>query len=841
MKITAYPLYASAPPLQPATVTKAAGAPGEDAGEMIAETSTADPNVAGAQRQGWHILCPLAFSATWNGGSQPEDITIQLADATAEAGEAGAAPGAFIQSQLGHGLLTFYSGYQFKTAAAYQLWVRGPVNRQKAGLMPLETLVDTAFLPSTIVVHWQFTAPNQTIEFAAGEPFAQLLLQAQSAHENVILDVVDLAGDEDLYEQALQQMMESDAVQRRFARMQATVEEEATQKAGRFALSTASHWAIQLNAPPPVSCICPTYGRVELLEEAIESFLRQDYPGRKELIILNDYAGQTLVFDHPEVRVINLPMRFHSVGETYKAAVALATHDLIFVWHDDDIYLPHRLSYTVAQLEPETGFFKSDKAWFWNDGKLSAPDGNLLQNGNLLHGGSCWRRSFLNKLQGYPHITAGYDRAVERLAKLEDPMAITVPPIKPADAYYIYRGNGTGSYHLSATAATEDIGPGSGQADQSIVDYVAQQADHHAIPQGEVTLQPRWKSDYVALANHAVAGQPAPKETKIENGIPFPPPYYAITPPPPLPAAYVAQLFRGDYPRKISVILPATNESVLLQRTVEQFAATLPVDSEIIVVDNGSTDGCADFLVDNHCPNIHLIRSTEPLGVSGARNRGLAAAQGEIIVFSDAHMDLPERWWQPLVCTLNQPKVGVVGPGIGIMGRPNHGAAYGQRIADSKLRVEWLSKRGDEPYPVPSLGGGFMAMRHDTLKTAGGFDAGMPEWGSEDLEICMRYWLLGYEVWVVPSVIVLHYFRSAAPYKIEWKSVAHNLLRVALLHLNGERLARVLAALKNEGKFEEALAQAITSDVWQQRAAFDTRRAHQADWLFEKFADTCPV
>ena len=41
---------------------------------------------------------------------------------------------------------------------------------------------------------------------------------------------------------------------------------------------------------PAVSCICPTYGRPELLEEAIYCFLLQDYPGPKELIVLNDYA-----------------------------------------------------------------------------------------------------------------------------------------------------------------------------------------------------------------------------------------------------------------------------------------------------------------------------------------------------------------------------------------------------------------------------------------------------------------------------------------------------------------------------------------------------------------------
>jgi GT2 family glycosyltransferase len=134
-----------------------------------------------------------------------------------------------------------------------------------------------------------------------------------------------------------------------------------------------------------------------------------------------------------------------------------------------------------------------------------------------------------------------------------------------------------------------------------------------------------------------------------------------------------------------------------------------------------------------------------------------------------------------------------------------------------------------------------MAMRHATLKQAGAFDAGMPQWGSEDLELCVRYWLLGYEVWVVPEVTVLHYFRKANPYKVEWQKVTHNLLRVALLHFNEARLARVVAALKSDTNFAPALAHAVDSDVWQRRAQFAACRVRDDDWYFAQFQDSCPV
>jgi len=818
MKITAYPLYDHAVPLQPAAEERA----------WIQANQALYANLAldSVNRQGWELRCPYAFAATWNGGPSPEDIDIRIEAPDAETP-------AFVQSYLGSGLLTFYTGYQFQTEATHSLWVRGPINAPKDGVYALESLVDAALLPCTVTMQWQFTRPNQTIHFAAGEPFATILPSTKSDGENMTVEVVQLDGADselDAYEQAFAQMIDSAAVQSVFERMGAVAAEttQPAQTGGSERNPAASQWATKLTDPPPLSCICPTYGRVALLEEAIESFLRQDYPGQKELIILNDYAEQTLVFDHPEVRVINLPHRLHSIGEKYKMAVGLATHDLLFVWHDDDIYLPHRLSYSVAQLDPKQAFFKADKAWFWNEGKLSGPDANLF------HGGSCWRRALFSQVQGYPHIDNRYDLEFEQLCKSAAPTAMHVQSIKPVDIYYLYRWQGLGSYHFSTLGAD-------GQESKRVVDYVAQQAARGEIPQGQIQLQPQWQSDYRALVQDYLATMPAAKREAVEEEIPFPPPFFVIPPPSSLPTEHVAQLFRGDYPLKISVILPAANESVLLQRTVEQFVATLPENSEIIVVDNGSTDGSSDFLLDKPYANVHLIRTPDALGVSGARNRGLAQAQGEIVVFADAHIDLPTDWWQPIIGTLNQPNVGVVGPGIGVMGKPEHGAACGQRIAEAKLRVEWLSKQGDEPYPVPTLGGGFMAMRHDTLKAAGAFDAGMPQWGSEDLELCVRYWLLGYEVWVAPAVTILHYFRKANPYKVEWGAITHNLLRVALLHLNQARLTRVLAALKSDAKFEHALAHAVESDVWQQRAAFAARRVRDDDWLFEKFADSCQV
>ncbi len=784
MKITAYPLYGPAALLQPSP-----------------------------EGRGWDFLCPCAFEAVWHGGPGAGDVEIRFAED---------APGmvGFVQSIEGEGRLTFFPGYQCKTEAEHALWVRGPINASKDGAVPLESAIDTSILPGTLTLRWRLTRPGQTLRFEAGEPFCTILPYPKAGLDEVTVEVVPLTSVMDDYESALENLAESQALESVFERLSAG--KMGANTAGDTAAPAAvsgtekrrtvkSRWASWLPMPPGVTCICAPQGRVELLEEAIHAFLRQDYPGAKELLVLNDTEGQTLLYDHPAVQIVNLPRRFHSAAEKLKTAVGLASHDLILPWPEDDISLPHRLSFTVAHLAPEAVFWKADKVWLWNGDELAgpapeAPDGGT-RHGGTLYGGGCWRRETFVKLQGSAQTGTDDAAGFEALCAGEGPGAVHLQVVKPEEVYSIRREAG----HEPPGAE---------------------------VPRGIIQLRPRWRRDYAALVQEHL-GIPLPEERPRLEEIPFPPPFHVIPPPP--PGEPEERLFRGGHALKLSVVLPANNESVMLKRTVEQFVATLPPDSEVIVVDNGSTDGCADFLAEGTWENVHLIRSAEPLGVATARNRGLAAARGEVVVFSDAHIDVPERWWEPLVRTLNLPNVGVAAPGIGVMGRPGYRIACGQRIAGTNLRLEWLPLKSAEPRPVPTLGGGFMAMRRETLDQAGAFDDGMPQWGSEDMELCVRYWLLGYEVWVVPEVTVLHYFRKARPYGTHWHLLTHNLLRVALLHFNRRRIARVASALRNGVRFGAALAQAVESDVWQKRAEFEARRVRDDDWLFEKFKESCHV
>jgi GT2 family glycosyltransferase len=500
-------------------------------------------------------------------------------------------------------------------------------------------------------------------------------------------------------------------------------------------------------------------------------------------------------------------------------------HDQIAVWHDDDIYLPHRLTFSLSRFDPRKGFFKGDRAWFWNHGEVTGPEHNSF------HGGACYSRELFSMARGYPPIGMACDRGFESRCLTTRPGAAYGQRLRPEEVYYLYRWEGTGSYHTSALAQ-------GGNEHQRAAEWVEEQAARGEIPSGDIALEPHWNTDYAARVRELIASGRVKKSADDDlDDIPFPPPLHRIAPPRPLDEQSTKRLFTHEQPIRISVVLPSCNESVMLERTVDQFAATLPAPSEIIVVDNGSRDGSADFLLERPRDGVRLIRTPDRLGGARARNRGLAEAKGEIVVFADAHVDVPERWWQPVVAALQASQVGVVGCAIGVMGRPEHSPGYGQRIAESNLRTEWLSRRQLDPHPVPALGGALMGMRRDTLERAGGFDPGLAEWGSEDLELCIRYWLLGYEVWLVPELTVLHYFRSRSPYPVDISGVTHNVLRVALLHFNEQRIARVTDALKERPDFASAFAVAATSSVFRERASLHSRRVRDDDWLFNRFPD----
>ncbi|MFM7166560.1 MAG: glycosyltransferase, partial [Planctomycetaceae bacterium] len=97
------------------------------------------------------------------------------------------------------------------------------------------------------------------------------------------------------------------------------------------------------NELPFVSCLCPTYRRPQMMGTTTLAFHSQDYPeDRRELIILDD-AGELQNDACGGWQIISIPRRFRSLPEKFNAIAGLAKGDILVVWEDDDIYLPHHI------------------------------------------------------------------------------------------------------------------------------------------------------------------------------------------------------------------------------------------------------------------------------------------------------------------------------------------------------------------------------------------------------------------------------------------------------------------------------------------------------------------
>jgi glycosyltransferase involved in cell wall biosynthesis len=111
---------------------------------------------------------------------------------------------------------------------------------------------------------------------------------------------------------------------------------------------------------------------------------------------------------------------------------------------------------------------------------------------------------------------------------------------------------------------------------------------------------------------------------------------------------------------EVSVIVPTYNRRALLAESLASLGAEEGVDYEIVVVDDGSTDGTAAWLATLGDPRIRVLSGAHA-GIAAARNRGLAAARGAIVAFHDSDdLALPGRLARPLAYLRAHPDVDLV-------------------------------------------------------------------------------------------------------------------------------------------------------------------------------------
>ncbi|MEN9913141.1 MAG: hypothetical protein RLY66_549 [Candidatus Parcubacteria bacterium] len=138
----------------------------------------------------------------------------------------------------------------------------------------------------------------------------------------------------------------------------------------------------------------------------------------------------------------------------------------------------------------------------------------------------------------------------------------------------------------------------------------------------------------------------------------------------------------------VSVILPVYNGENYLREGVKSILGQSFEDFELIVIDDGSTDGSATILNDFTDPRIIRVRHEKNRGVTKTLNEGIALARGEFIVRADADdISLSNRIEKQVAFMRDNPHVSISGSGADLFGTRNEQVLYPTSVAAIQSRM----------------------------------------------------------------------------------------------------------------------------------------------------------
>src|SRR5579871_4163328 len=177
--LTCYPLWPDPPPLVP-------GRPERLWMDMTSERyAYRCIPLSMANTSGWEIQLPFGFEASWDGSYGLNAIQLRSADPRL---------GHMVTSHFGHGVITFHTGWLMRTSPGWAIWARGAPNWVKDGIVPLDGLVETDWLPFPFTMNWRFTRPG-SVGFSAGEAFCFVTPVPHVAYDGIEPVIRQLADD----------------------------------------------------------------------------------------------------------------------------------------------------------------------------------------------------------------------------------------------------------------------------------------------------------------------------------------------------------------------------------------------------------------------------------------------------------------------------------------------------------------------------------------------------------------------------------------------------------------------------------------------------------------------
>lgn len=247
----------------------------------------------------------------------------------------------------------------------------------------------------------------------------------------------------------------------------------------------------------------------------------------------------------------------------------------------------------------------------------------------------------------------------------------------------------------------------------------------------------------------------------------------------------------GGQGKSLSLVVVNFNGGALVSASVAA-ALACPAADEVVLVDNGSTDGSLDALREAAAsnPRLRLVEAGSNLGFARAVNRGLALAEGRLLLLLNPDCLVGQAALERVVAALDRdPSAGMAGCRIlNPDGTEQRGCRRTlPRLGSGLRRAFGLERPNADPgggggfdlhrgalprgvTPVEAISGAFMMVKREALRAVGPLDEGY-FLHCEDLDWCRRFEDAGWRILFVPDASVIHHQGTCSrsrPIRVSW-------------------------------------------------------------------------
>lgn len=215
----------------------------------------------------------------------------------------------------------------------------------------------------------------------------------------------------------------------------------------------------------------------------------------------------------------------------------------------------------------------------------------------------------------------------------------------------------------------------------------------------------------------------------------------------------------GPMSENTSVIIATHNRPKMLKSLLESVACGSTQPGEVVVVDDGSTVPVAEEIGAGLPFRFRLLRHDTARGPGTARNTGVHASRGSIILFTDDDCTVDRDWVSVMSGRVERAKgtqLGGVGGAVRAAGRDLFSRYY-----DFHKILEPRPHDAANPNRIPYMVTANCGVRRDVFMRAGGFDTRIPTAGGEDAAFSIRIVKRGFYLEHEPRALVYHHYRAS--------------------------------------------------------------------------------